>query len=204
MPRPTHRSAGLTLVELLVALVIVALLAALGWRATDAMVQTLEVTGRHHRALQAWQTVVAQWRVDLDAAIWHQGETDASSWRVTPEGVQWIRRAAAPAPGWQVVAWGITDGGQRWSRWLSPPFIHQEEGRRLWESAPSRLREEGVRTLTISDWHMAHWHDGSWHLATGEAPGEAVRLVLRPAAGDLLQGDVVIDWVSPRVAGGKS
>ncbi len=197
------RQRGLTLVELLVALSVLALLALLGWRALDAMVRTRQIVAEHSQHLQGWQTVVAQWRADLDAAIVPEADAETLTWNTGADAVWWVRRAVSPDVGWQVVAWGMTDDGQRWSRWLSPPFSTRDAWHAAWQNAPQRLRDAGVRTVAVAGWQLQAWRDGAWQAVGGAFSAPALRLTLTPATDSPWPGPLIIDWVAPQVAGGK-
>jgi general secretion pathway protein J len=57
---------GFTLVELLVAIAVMALLAIVSWRGLDGMVRAADHARARRRVLEL-QTVLAQWGADLDA-----------------------------------------------------------------------------------------------------------------------------------------
>jgi type II secretion system protein J len=59
---------GFTLIEVLVALVLVSLLSLLAWRALDGMGRAGEFTLSNEQSLQRVQTGLAQWTADLDHA----------------------------------------------------------------------------------------------------------------------------------------
>ena len=69
MRRPALRrgSAGFTLVEVLVALVVMATMAAMAWRGIDALVRSRETAQGHLAQTARLQTVMAQWELDLRA-----------------------------------------------------------------------------------------------------------------------------------------
>ena len=58
---------GFTLVELLVAIAVMALLAIVSWRGLDGMVRAQQITRERADAVLELQTVLAQWGADLDA-----------------------------------------------------------------------------------------------------------------------------------------
>ena len=61
---PAHRPRGFTLVELLVALAVMALLAIVSWRGLDGMVRAQQITRERADAVLELQTVLAQWGAD--------------------------------------------------------------------------------------------------------------------------------------------
>lgn len=63
------KQAGFTLVELLVAIVIMALLALLSWRGLDGMTRVQTATQANTDGVLALQAGLAQWQTDLDALV---------------------------------------------------------------------------------------------------------------------------------------
>ena len=59
---------GFTLIELMVATAVMAILALLSWRGLDNMTQVQSQTQRQTENVMALQTGLAQWQADLDAA----------------------------------------------------------------------------------------------------------------------------------------
>ena len=112
---------GFTLVELLVAIAVMALLAIVSWRGLDGMVRAQQITRERADAVLELQTVLAQWGADLDAlqAIEHTEPLawDGQALRLTRRGMR------QPDEGAIVVAWALrnADGTNRWLRWQSPP-----------------------------------------------------------------------------------
>ena len=62
-----RRARGFTLVELLVALFVLALLAGLSWRGLDTMMRARQQTEARADEVLALQAGLAQWQADLDA-----------------------------------------------------------------------------------------------------------------------------------------
>lgn len=232
--RARHRIHGFTLVELLVALFALAILALMSWCGLDGMVRAqAQVQARADEVL-ALQVGLAQWTTDLDAIVelprrsaldWNgrvlrlvrrSGSSDA-------EGVivaAWTRQAA--------------DGTSTWMRWQSPPLRTGAELEQAWLQADlwarnpdNALRARQVSVVPIEDWQIFYFRSDAWTNpqssdaqapapAAGAAPENApaseaaavlpdgVRLVLVLPAGRAVSGTVTLDWVSPRVGGGKS
>ena len=64
-----HGARGFTLIEVMVALGILALVAVLSWRGLDAMSRVRQSTSQTSTHMLTLQTALAQWRTDLDAAL---------------------------------------------------------------------------------------------------------------------------------------
>ena len=60
---------GFTLVELLVAIVVMSMLALLSWRSLDGMTRTQNITQQRADDLLRMQAAMGQWTADLDALI---------------------------------------------------------------------------------------------------------------------------------------
>ena len=75
-----RRAAGFTLVELLVAIAVMALLAIMSWRGLDGMARAQEQTRARSDDLLVMQAALSQWAADLDAvqAIIEDLNLDAS------------------------------------------------------------------------------------------------------------------------------
>ena len=70
---PCHAAAGFTLIEVLVALSVMALMALMSWQAIDGMVRTQERARAHTDDTLTLQAAFAQWRADLDTmSVWPQ------------------------------------------------------------------------------------------------------------------------------------
>jgi general secretion pathway protein J len=138
LPLRGSRSAGFTLVELLVALVILSSIAILSWRAIDGMGRTQDITQARADDLLRLQSALGQWNADLDALI--------DTREVTPidfngQVLRLTRRdpmeTGLDSRGIRVVAWALLPGadGQRWSRWQSGPLRQRDELARAWQRA---------------------------------------------------------------------
>lgn len=164
-----QRTHGFTLIELMVALGVMALIALLSWRGLDGMVRSQEATRARANAQMTLQAALAQWGTDLDAVM--------SLPNTTP--IDWdgqvlrITRASSvrPDPGALVVAWTRRDAGgiQRWLRWQSPPLRSRAEWRQAWEMAAQWARNPGdaerrgeVALLPLADWRLYYYRGGAW------------------------------------------
>lgn len=195
------RCNGLTLIELLVALAIMATMSAMAWRSMDALLGTREATQNAAETVQGWQGALAQWHIDLNemAREVPQREAGAMAWGAKVNEVRFVRHARQG--GWHVVAWGIRDG--RWTRWQSPAATSLAELDRLWNAAEQGLTSDGVRMVRAQGFDAVGRFKNQWGaLASAERP-QAVRLVLRSEGNAPVSGELDVLWVSEAVAGGK-
>lgn len=227
------RSAGFTLVELLVALFAMALLAVMSWRGLDGMTRAQEQTQARADDVLTLQVALAQWAADLDGLI-QLPQTSALDWngrvlRITR------RSSVAPGEGVVVAAWSRRDieGRGTWLRWESAPVTTREQLERAWLQADvwsqnpgeeERRREVAVTPLV--EWQIFYFRGGAWsHPLSSDAaaaapalpasaPGapalpltvlpDGVRVVLTLPPGPSISGVLTRDWVRPTLGGGKS
>ena len=155
---------GFTLVEVLVALMIMALMAAMAWQGVSGVVRTRDASQARLEQTLRLNTVVAQWEQDL-ASLQESSATpglqfDGASLRLT-------RRANG---GMQVVVWSLRTGAASTSggvlqRWASPVVTGRTE-----------LRDHWLRTLQfqgnelgqldalsgVSAWQVVFFRGNAW------------------------------------------
>lgn len=179
--RPGPR--GFTLVEVLVALVAMALLAGLAWRGVDAMARARDVNAAQTQQALRVDTVLAQWAQDLHALR----EVDA----VPPlvfDGAA-LRLVRNSDEGVQLVVWALHEGALL--RWSAPPTTRVAELREAWLRSlqlqgrePGQLRAlEGVASMQVYFFRGDGWShaQSTGDLAAGqvhEALPAGVRLLL--------------------------
>jgi general secretion pathway protein J len=169
--RRIHRTClGFTLVELLVALSVMGLVAALAWQGVDSMVRTRSAVDARLQAQVRLNTALAQWQHDLqhlhDSGSVPALGFDGQSLRLVREGDE----------GAQVVVWSARDG--RWTRWASPITTRADELQSHWLRSQQLLgREPGHITVldTLPGWQLFYWRGNSWSNAqsTGDRTGAA-------------------------------
>ncbi|GHC75142.1 hypothetical protein GCM10007320_12890 [Pseudorhodoferax aquiterrae] len=219
--RSPHR--GFTLVELLIALAIMAIVAVLSWRGLDGMTRTQAATRAHTDAVLTLQAGLAQWTADLDAML-DVTERPPLDWdgRV----MRIVRASTTPGEtGPLVVAWtrrGVADGGQ-WLRWQSPVLRSRAQLLQAWERAgnwaqtpSSDERQREVAIAPLLDWRLFYYRLNTWTnpLSSADTPQtggsgntdvpDGVRLVLELPPGGAVSGTITRDWVRPTVGGSDS
>ncbi|MBS0293366.1 MAG: prepilin-type N-terminal cleavage/methylation domain-containing protein [Proteobacteria bacterium] len=227
--RTKARACGFTLVELLVAIAVMALLAIVSWRGLDGMVRAQQQTRERADAVLALQTIMDQWGADLDA-LQAVERTEPMAW--DGQVLRLTRRSMRqPDEGAVVVAWALrsVDGQAQWLRWQSAPVRTRGEWTDAWTRAaqwartPSTAeRRQETVLMPLAGWQLFFYRGGAWAnaLSTNTAgsqpqtPGglgnaaasipDGVRLQLTLPEGGALSGVITRDWVSPLLGGGKS
>lgn len=155
---------GFTLVEVLVALLIMAILAAMGWQGVDGMIRARDISQSTAERTLRLTTVVAQWEQDL-ASVYDSGAVPAIGFdgaslrltRITPEGVQ-------------VVVWSLREG--MWTRWASASTRRTSDLQQAWLASQQLIGNEPqlVRVLDgASSWQMYFYRGNAWSNAQSSA-----------------------------------
>lgn len=224
---------GFTLIEVLVAIGVMALMTLMAWRGIDGMLRTQ--TGLQQRSdnIRTLQAGLAQWQVDLDQLT---ELTGTPSWEWNGQVLRLTRRTATTND-MQVVAWtwrsnpASADGGH-WQRWQSQPLNKVNDWQTAWRLAaqwaqtPDDSTRAGQTQIhPLRGWQIFVHRGGSWTnpLSSdvvapngGLNPGKSVaggipdgvRLVLDlPPSSPLASGaggPITLDWVRPTFSGPKS
>lgn len=129
---PARAASGFTLVEVLVAMMIMAILAVMAWQGVDGIVRTRDASQAKLEQTLRLNTVVAQWEHDL-AALQDSGVVDSFAF----DGAT-VRLTRRVERGLQVVTWSLmpgaegTTGGGTLLRWASPPATGSNELQDTW------------------------------------------------------------------------
>ena len=162
--------AGFTLVEVLVALMIMALMAAMAWQGVAGVVRSRDASQARLEQTLRLNTVVAQWEQDL-ASVQESSATpglqfDGASLRLT-------RRVSA---GMQVVVWSLRTGaatsGGVLQRWASPIVTGRNELQEHWlRTLQFQGNEPGqLDTLSgVSTWQVVFFRGNAWTNAQSSA-----------------------------------
>jgi general secretion pathway protein J len=205
---PSRHTAGFTLVEVLVALMIMAVMAGMAWQGVAGIVRARDASqGRLELTLRL-NTVLAQWEQDL-GAVQETPSTpallfDGSTMRLT-------RRAAA---GMQVVTWALRsgNGSGALTRWAGPVVTSSGPLQESWLRTLQFLGNETgqLRALEgVAQWQLYFFRGNAWSNAQSSAdvvaptPGASavprqslpsgVRMVLSFDAGSGLNGSLTRD-----------
>lgn len=182
--RTAPRSRGFTLVELLVALLIMAVVAGMAWQGVDGIVRARDISEQRLEQTLRLQSVMAQWEADLsqvqDSEVVPALQFDGANLRLT-------RRQPG---GLQLVVWSLRGGA--WTRWASPPATRNAALQEHWLRSQQLVGNEAgqLRTLGgISGWQLYFWRGNSWSNAqstgnvaprggTDGSPARAVQQIL--------------------------
>lgn len=226
-PRPgggSGRVRGFTLVELLVALMVMALLSLMSWRGLDAMGRAQSQTQARADDVQALQSGLAQWGADLDAMVTELALARNINSLAAP--MEWnglvfrITRFSnsGTAPGLRVVAWmlGQDQGRKTWLRWQSPLVQTRADLQQAWLEAaqwslsptPERVALQ-VGIVPLVDWQIFYYRGDAWSnpgssSEAASANPDGVRLQLNLPEGLPLSGTLTRDWIRPTAVGTKS
>ena len=224
--RRSH-SGGFTLVELLVALAILAMMAGLSWRGLDGMTRANAQLQQRADSIMTLQAGLSQWTADLDAMV-QLPKTPGLDWdgralRITR------RSTVSPGAGLLVVAWTRrnVDGTGQWLRWQSPPLFSRGALQTAWLQAAQWAQNPGdadkqfeVRVASLDQWQVFYFRadawtnplssDGQTTIKTDKTTTpdvvlpDGVRLVLTLPANGAIGGTLTHDWVRLTLAGSKS
>jgi len=162
---------GFTLIELLVAITLMAVMAGLGWRGLDGLMRSRDINQTRVDQTAVLQTVLAQWRSDLDHMTAVPSISDAGlAW--DGQTLRITRRASTPLldgsdAGLWVVAWTRRDG--RWWRWQSPAIQDKRSLLEAWTRAErwgknASADDQNFETAlgSIDQWQVSYFRGNSW------------------------------------------
>lgn len=193
MADPVRRAqAGFTLIEVLVALLIMSVMALIGWRGIDSMVRSRDITQAASDRSLLLSKVIGQWEQDLQAL--HASPTlpdfglkfDGASLRLT-------RRSEG---GVQLVVWSLRSGV--WQRWAAPVSVRVADLQEAWLRSQQLQGSEPEQLRLLSDvptWQL-YFYRGGWSnpQSTGDSQQQlptGVRLVIELPEGTLTR-DVLL------------
>lgn len=148
---------GFTLVEVLVALLALAILASLSWQGLDGILRAREVTRESLDRSTRLATVVTQWEQDLQALL-DTGVVPALAF----DG-QTLRLTRRVETGVALVAWSVRSG--LWQRWAGPATTRGGELQQGWLRSFQLLGNEPGHLLlaeAADDWEIYFHRGGAW------------------------------------------
>ena len=179
-PRTKRSVRGFTLIEVLVAISVMALMSLMVWRGLDGMLRTQSSLQTRADEVRTLQAGLAQWQTDLDRLAELPGtpswDWDGRVLRLTRRSAEQPTTTNTPAPmaSVRVVAWTWrTDpgrpGGGDWLRWQSGPLSQRQDWQTAWNTAqqwgqtPSdSTRAAQVQIHPLSGWQLFVHRGGSW------------------------------------------
>lgn len=195
--KPRAQQAGFTLVELLIAIVIMALLAILSWRGLDGMTRVQTATQTNTDGVLALQAGLSQWQADLDALAVQANVFGVSGLDYDGQVLRLTRRYAETGEDTKnttnddsirVVAWSqrniATDANTnktQWLRWQSAPVKTRGELQAAWlqakqwaSNATEADKKGEVVVATIDKWQVFYYRNDAWSNALSSADVDAL------------------------------
>jgi len=148
---------GFTLVEVLVALMIMAVLSTMAWQGIDGIVRARDISQAQLDRSLRLNTVIAQWDQDLAAV---QDVATVPALAFDGANLRLVRQAAGGA---QLVVWTLQ--GTQWLRWTGPVVTHVGELRESWMRSQQLMgNETGMLKLLdgVSGIHIEFYRGNSW------------------------------------------
>jgi len=202
---PAARHQGFTLIEVLVAVVIMAIMSLLAWQGVDGIVRARDSNQVRLEQTLRLETVITQWEQDLASL---QQTTAVPTLTCDGQTVRLTRRTEG---GMQVVAWSLRPDSSNamWQRWAGPPVTTTTALQEMWLRTQQFQGSEAgqLKALTgLDEWQVYFFQGNAWAncqssgdvvAASGVAQRQAlpsgVRLVLAFAPGSGLNGSLVRD-----------
>jgi general secretion pathway protein J len=173
---PAHRR-GFTLVEVMVALFVMAIMAALAWRGVDAIARGRTIGRDRLEQTLRVDTVMTQWQQDVQA-IYNSGVVPPIAF----DGAT-LRLTRRTETGVQIVAWSLRNGD--WLRWTGPVVTRRQDLTESWMRSQQLLGTEPgqLRLLRgVGAWQVYFCHQNQcW--SNAQSTGDQAASAPEPTAG---------------------
>lgn len=155
---------GFTLVEVLVAVLIMAVIAAMGWQGVSGMAKAREIGAAASDRTLRLSAVIGQWEQDLgavyDSPVVPGIQFDGASLRL-------VRRTDG---GVQLVVWAVRNG--LWQRWPGAVLRRSTDLREAWLASQQLQGLEPGQLQLLDDvvgWQLYFWRGQGWSNAQSSA-----------------------------------
>ena len=155
---------GFTLIEVMVALVIMAVLAGMAWRGVDALVHSKETAQAATDGTLRLTAGMAQFEYDL-SMLTDTGAVGALQF----DGAS-LRMTRRQQDGVQLVVWTLQDGA--WQRWASPPATRIRAIQEAWLRSQqwSAIAPQAVAVVPgVTGWQVYLFRGNAWTNAQSSA-----------------------------------
>ncbi|MCA0243099.1 MAG: prepilin-type N-terminal cleavage/methylation domain-containing protein [Proteobacteria bacterium] len=154
-----RRARGFTLVEVLVALFVMALMAALGWQGVDGVLKSRDISRDAVDRSLLLTALMSQWETDLQMLQADTGVPSALSF--DGRTLRLVRRS--PDGAVQLVAWQLSE--RAWLRWASAPTTRLAALQQAWLRSQQLqgAEPEQVRLLDgVDSWQIYFYRGNAW------------------------------------------
>ena len=168
---PSHVEAGFALLEILVALTIMAIVGLLAWRGMDAMMRGRQIIEQRANTDQTYLLLVRQFERDCQAILHRSelmipqglssianggasvGSNSVPTIAAGLKNIWWMRRYHIDnQDAWLLVGYGVTSEGLQ--RWASHPLFNRKDALSVWNAVlqePDLLSSNVSVTWTVYD-----------------------------------------------------
>jgi general secretion pathway protein J len=174
--KPGRPAPGFTLIEVMVAMLIMAIMGVMAWQGVDGIVRARDASNERLERQLRLNTVLAQWEQDLSAV---QDTYIVDALRFDGSTLRLTRRTN---DGMQVVAWTVR--GDSWLRWAGPSVTTGGALQDSWMRTQQLLGNETGQLKVaggVTGWQLYFFQGDAW--ANAQSTGNVVAAAAPPASG---------------------